>query len=687
MEMYGKIKCVTYDELVPDILSKPNYDKYSRLKKLNFVQKGGNGRKVLIVYECLPADVRKKYDELFPHAEDAITDQLTSDMIQQDNKAIDFFRRYQRPNGNGLTDKKQEEYVLNAEVMNELIRLEGHTRSLHSKSGYRRPKIVWEIVVKSCEKMRVLFGHTLPGSEDRLRRSMNRYRKEGYASLVSGKVGNQNTRKIGQKEARLLIKLRRCKFPVYTEMQIFEEFNRRAAATGLNVLKSANSVRNYLFDPSVMPLWYASVFGELEFRKKYVAQFKTELPQLRDALWYADGTKLNLYYQENGKMKTTSVYEVMDAYSEVMLGYDIAPTESFDSQFRAFRMAINRAGVKPYEIVTDNQGGHKKLVSQGLFKKICRLHKSTMPYNGQSKTIESAFGRMQEQVLHKIWHFTGQNITATKKNSRPNIELIEANKDKLPTLEEVKVLYAELREEWNNLPHYATGLPRMEMYAESVNPVTTPITELDKIQAFWLLSAKPVTYTNQGIKFAVNKKTYNYEVYDEHGLRDDSFALKYTGDQLYIKYDPQDMTLVHLLKKENDGLVLVSQATTRLSIHRATQERTIEEEHRMRAQLENNKLLRAAMVIAMEDFDIEEGIAAEYSGLVTPKPKGISQKDMDKCRESYNRGKLKSPVAIPEMVAVADEPEEFDDPQTVGEWSKSISNMTFDEVSLYESRC
>ena len=87
-------------------------------------------------------------------------------------------------------------------------------------------------------------------------------------------------------------------------------------------------------------------------------------------------------------------------------------------------MAIEMAGVKPYEIVTDNQGGHRKLAVQGFFDKICRLHKPTMPYNGQSKTIENLFGRFQQQVLHKIWHFIRTEVTAKKLNSKPNMSLL-----------------------------------------------------------------------------------------------------------------------------------------------------------------------------------------------------------------------------------------------------------------------
>lgn len=60
---------------------------------------------------------------------------------------------------------------------------------------------------------------------------------------------------------------------------------------------------------------------------------------MRDALWYGDGTKLNLYYLgEDGKVRTTMVYEVMDAYSEVLLGYHISDAEDYEQQYHAYRM-------------------------------------------------------------------------------------------------------------------------------------------------------------------------------------------------------------------------------------------------------------------------------------------------------------------------------------------------------------
>jgi hypothetical protein len=605
-------------------------------------------------------------------------------VVRSDDRAREFYRDYRLANGSGLTDTQQAEYLLNAQVLNEMVKTEQSARALHNQCGYPSLSEIWGIVSGACEKLRGMYAHTLPVSNGRLRQKYNAYKKEGYGVLISRKCGNQNTRKVGSPEARLLLKLKRSQMPVYTDAQIFEEFNRQAEANGFKQLKSPNSVRNFLHDPAVTPLWYSAVHGELKWKEKFTASLKTEKPSVRDALWYGDGTKLNLYYRdEQNKMRTISVYEVMDAYSETLLGYDIAPTEGFECQYRAYRMAVETAKMRPFEIVTDNQGGHKKLAAQGLFKKIAHSYKPTAPYNGSSKTIESAFGRFQQQIIHKLWYFTGQNITAKKTNSHPNLEFIEANVDKLPTLTELKKIYADLRREWNEAAHPATGISRSDMYRMSENPLSTPVTELDKIEMFWLKSPQPVTYTHAGLKITIGKQTHEYEVYDENQLRDEKFALANTGRPLYVMYDPYDMTLVGLWRETASGLKLEAYATPKISIHRATQERTKEENALLREQLESNKRTRAVIQLKTEEFDIEEMIAAEFYGLTTPKLKGISQKDMDAYRKDYDRGRITAPVGIPEATTIRDQAEEDDDePQTVGMYEKKVSNITIDEIDI-----
>lgn len=680
MEMYGKIRCVTHAELVGSgIISESNLKKKVKAKLIIQIQLGGNGRKALYDYLSLPAPLRRDYDNLYPNALEEMKEQLMSNTIKSDPQAIEFYKTYEPQ----ISLKRQEEYVLNAEVMNELIRVEKETELLHKKCGYSRKSIVWEAVQGTCEKLRERYGHTLPAS--RLREKFNAYKKIKYAALINKNTGNQAARVVVPEVARLLLKLRRSIVPRYTEAQIFDEYNRQAPLRGLNSIKSPTTIKNYLNDPAVMPMWYASVYGMQKWKAKYSSLMKTSLPQMRDALWYGDGTKLNLYYKnEQGKMCTTSVYEVMDAYSETLLGYDIAPNENFDCQYRAYRMAIETAGSRPYEIVTDNQGGHKKGDAMGFFQRLTVLHRPTMPYNGQSKTIENAFGRLQAQVLHRIWYFTGQNVNAKKLNSKPNMEFIEQNAYALPSLEEVKAIYKECRDKWNNEEkHFASGIPHMEMYRMSENPEAQPVTDIDMMQMFWLCNPKSVTYTNYGLQIEINKQKYRYDVYAADGLRDEAWALQNTGREFTVMYDPMDMTRIELWRNTATGPKYSATATPKVSISRATQERTPEESSFMRHTFDRNKDVMAAIQLEGERFDLDEQIAAELFGLSTPQPKNLSKKKMKECREKYERGELDIPLSLPQKRKLEeDEADTTLDYSTIGEYTKALSNMTLDELAL-----
>lgn len=78
--------------------------------------------------------------------------------------------------------------------------------------------------------------------------------------------------------ARLLLKLRRSIVPRYTEAQIFDEYNRQAVERGLNIIKSPTTVKNYLNDPAVMPMWYAAVHGMQKWKAKYTGPDEDQPP-------------------------------------------------------------------------------------------------------------------------------------------------------------------------------------------------------------------------------------------------------------------------------------------------------------------------------------------------------------------------------------------------------------------------
>lgn len=679
MEYYNKMICATIEDLTvnPDgdpVMTLSNYKQLVARKRLNVVRPGkGLGSYALIEYSSLPERFRLRFEDIFGKPEDIIQDKCMRESLKIDSTARAFFDAHILPSGEHLTIEKIEEYTINASVLNELIAMLNERAALRNALGGSTKKL-WETITGTVERFREKPGHTLPTNLARLKDKINEYKKEGYECLISRKFGNENTTKITKDAGRYIVALKRSRVPVYNNEQIFQEFNRVAPSRKWKQLKSINTLVQYLNRPDIEPLWYDAVYGELAAKQRYGRKHKTKLPELRDALWYSDGTKLNLYYKSydaKGKLIvcTTQVYEVMDAYSEVLLGYHISDTENFDAQYHAFRMAIETSKSRPFEIVNDNQGGHKKLTNTGFMARItAKVSRRTAPYNGNSKTIESVFGRFQSQILRQDWRFTGQNITAKSDKSRPNLEFIEANKEHLYTLAELKAAYLQARTEWNNAPHPATGRSRIEMYQTSVNPEAVPVDMLDMIEMFWIRTGRQSTFTSSGITIQVDKKEYTYEVLNADRMPDMNFRRKHTGRQFYTMYDPLDMTMVRLYEKTASGLRYVATAHPYIEVHRAMQEQQPGELSFIRQQEYIDKQERVDRQLAAAELEMAFGVAPEQHGLNRPRLKGINTDKVEGYMLKTATTKKQRPVA-----------ETVD----VGAALKEVSNRTFDYEASY----
>ena len=541
MEYFNKILCVTYAELTGGseavITGGTLLKNVTRGNIVSVHRGGGEGGQALYAWSSIPQKYKARYMERYGDPEQRMKEAMMRDRIRLDSEAREFFENFTyEKNGKQeyLTEKLIEEYTINASVLKELLKMMAQRRAIRQSLNGSTAG-AWEVIYQSSEAMREEYQHTLPQNEARLKAKIKAFKADGYKSLISGKVGNKNTQKITDEFGQLLIALKRCRVPVYTDAQLFEEANLQAEANGWKPLKSLSGMKRWLNSAAIMPLWYDAVHGEQAARQKFGRKHRTALPTKRDALWYGDGTKLNLYYKDDaGKVRTTQVYVVIDAMSEVMLGWHISDSEDYEAQYLAYRMAIQTSKHKPYEIVHDNQGGHKKLNSlprplrkegspneQGFLDKICHIHRATQPYNGESKTIEAVFGRFQQQVLHKDWLFTGQNITAKKMSSRPNLEFIEENKDSLYTLEELKDAYAKATKEWNEMAHPAYGKSRQEAYDNSVNEETQQVTAHDMVDMFWVTAKRMSTFTDQGISVTIKKEKRQHQVMDGPGVTDD----------------------------------------------------------------------------------------------------------------------------------------------------------------------
>lgn len=650
MEYYNKILCVTFAELTGgrDPVMKANTLKCN-VQRSNIAcarRGGGEGTQALYVWSSIPEKYRRRFVATYGDPEEKMREAMTKASIKIDAKAREYYEAYTYMDKDGqerhLTEKMIEEYTINASVLGELEKMAARRQAI--RSSLNAPMSgAWDLILDSSERMRESYGHTLPGTLARLKTRLKAWKADGYQSVVSGKLGNSSALKITGEFLKLIVALKRSKVPVYTDAQLFEKANEIAEERGWKPIRSLSGMKKWLTSPSVEPLWYDAVYGEQAARQRYGRKHKTALPTRRDTLWYGDGTKLNLYYRdEQGKVRTTQVYEVIDAMSEVLLGYCISDTEDYEAQYHAYRMAIQKSGHKPYEIVYDNQGGHKKLDSDGFIGKICRVHRPTQPYNGESKTIESVFGRFQAQVLHKDWRFTGQNVTAKKASSRPNVEFIEANKDSLYTLEELKDAYAAARKEWNEGVHPATGERRIDMYEKSVNEETQEVTLHDMVDMFWVFTKRMATFTDQGLQVTVKGEKRQYEVCSSPGVPDHEWRRKHTYERFIVAYDPYDFASIRLYTKGTDGSLRFERtAEPYILIHRALQDQQGTDDAKfIRQEQEANLQDRIERTVAGRTIAAEHGTDAEQQGLHSPKLKGTTaavQRQIDHRMERYSQ--------------------------------------------------
>ena len=637
MEYYNGILCISGSQLIisdgnPNgVMPEGTMKSLSYRKRISIVRRGGGeGFPALIAFDSLPEKYRLLAKERFGDPEVESQKQGIMEYLEQDSEAIAFFKNYKvgyDNNEKGLPEDVQVLYSNNAAVLNALKKAWDD----HVLNCRKRPMSgkFWVNAAKAVQNLPKDWKCDLPKNPKRLKTKLTDYMEYGYEVILSGKWGNKNTTKITDEVGDWLVAQWSARVPkvVVSIEQLHALYNQHADSAGWKKIKSSVAIRDYMYRPEVEELWYAARYGELAYKEKYTRQHRTKMASFRDSLWYSDGTKLNFYYQDaEGNTKTCQVYEVIDTYSEVFLGYHISKTEDYEAQYHAFKMAIQASKCKPYELKYDNQGGHKKLESGDLLRNIARHAIRTAPYNGKSKTIESIFGRFQAGYLKAEWYFTGQNITTNKKESRANMEFVLANQKNLPTLERVKEVYLEHRTAWNNAPHPVTGIPRMEMYRTSANDKAQEVDFLDMITMFGITTKEPSTYRASGIMIEVKKQKYEYEVLGADGMPDNDFMRRNIGRRFYVRYDLDDMSAVSLYEKDASGMRFITLAQPYIKVQRNLQEQTSDDLCFIRQMEIANKLQRIANVKNSNELLERYNLHPNQHGLNAPKPKGLNMR-------------------------------------------------------------
>lgn len=507
MEYYEGKLCVSARELVDGgIVSKTNYQNWTQRKMVDVARRGGGaaGNYALIVVDSLPRVYKEKVQELYPDGDLTHLKLWVCSNYETDQNAVAFFHDRDKT-GLELSPEKIKEYVTNASVLNCCIKLYNRAATAQKLMGR---KYNWEDMVQAIKALKDEFGHTLPTSALRFRKKVNEYRDGGYGSLISGKFGNQNTRKVDYKTERLILGLavlpnkpfntniaEMYNMFVCGELDVYDpktgelmnpdDFTDKK--TGDPKELSETTINNYLNKPNNKVLIDQQLLGWSTFMHEQMPHMHRHGGSFSLSQITMDDVDLTRKLKDT--KQRVHAYYAYDVVSQCVLGASYARKKDeglvVDCFRDMFRLIARHGWGIPAGIEVENhlmsryKEGFLKAENVFQFVRFCA------PLNSQEKYAEPLNGAKKRSVIHKnhegIGRFYGKGKWR-QEYKKVSDETNEHYEDKeYFTWEQLVADDRKDNEEWNNMLHpnqkMYPGMTRWQVLEANINPGLLPYDE------------------------------------------------------------------------------------------------------------------------------------------------------------------------------------------------------------------
>lgn len=568
MEYYGKILCISYNDLTYDdrpvmvngkadysrsrtlkgvhpstlseeelapIMSIPNYKKLAAKEKINVVRSGrGLGGYVLVEIATMPLRfqerIKLKYGDM---KEDVIRNWLGSH-YHIDAKAREFYTRFRFDNGDTLPPEHIQEYTVNASV------IEAVMRAMEDATFMRKAMKAWPVnwgeLAGAISYYQAEFGHTLPVSSNRFKKRVNDFKANGYESLISRKFMNQNRRKVTYDIERLLLSIdaqpeqpfnttvwEQYNLFVQGELELYDpetgEVLNPADFTdkdGNPLVLSPATVANYLNNPKNKALRGKLHMSQWDFNNAYRPYHLRSIGEYSLSKVSLDDRDLPRPMKDGNRVKAYYAYDVV---SGAVVGYAYnryKTTELFLDCMRNMFQTLDRNGMYiPAELEVEHH-----LVSDfadGLMQAgtVFPLIRWCNPGNSREKRAEHKNREKKYGVEKRTQVGIGRWYAKLEAN-RPKEEKVYDEKNntyKVKTYSYEELVADDIRaiETFNAQPHpnqkRYPGMSRWDVLCAHQNPNLAP---WDKAVLY--------RFIGQHTETTIRQNTYCTVMYNQYGL-------------------------------------------------------------------------------------------------------------------------------------------------------------------------
>ena len=568
MEYYGKILCISYNDLTYDdrpvmvngkadysrsrtlkgvhpstlseeelapIMSIPNYKKLAAKEKINVIRSGrGLGGYVLVEIATMPLRfqerIKLKYGDM---KEDVIRNWLGSH-YHIDAKAREFYTRFRFDNGDALPPEHIQEYTVNASVIEAVMRaMEDAT---FMRKAMKAGPVNWGELAGAISYYQAEFGHTLPVSSNRFKKRVNDFKANGYESLISRKFMNQNRRKVTYDIERLLLSIdaqpeqpfnttvwEQYNLFVQGELELYDpetgEVLNPADFTdkdGNPLVLSPATVANYLNNPKNKALRGKLHMSQWDFNNAYRPYHLRSIGEYSLSKVSLDDRDLPRPMKDGNRVKAYYAYDVV---SGAVVGYAYnryKTTELFLDCMRNMFQTLDRNGMYiPAELEVEHH-----LVSDfadGLMQAgtVFPLIRWCNPGNSREKRAEHKNREKKYGVEKRTQVGIGRWYAKLEAN-RPKEEKVYDEKNntyKVKTYSYEELVADDIRaiETFNAQPHpnqkRYPGMSRWDVLCAHQNPNLAP---WDKAVLY--------RFIGQHTETTIRQNTYCTVMYNQYGL-------------------------------------------------------------------------------------------------------------------------------------------------------------------------
>jgi hypothetical protein len=511
-----------------------------------------NGKNIIVPYEQLSGDNKKKYQERFGNPYEMVVRQPLLEMVRQDYKAEDFFKKYTYDERKFLTIQTVYKYTRAASWLNMLS--QKIDRNLIKQLGlstipdfYTHCAALIEIEKGNGESETYTGAHQLPkrfpNSYKSLLEKVAVYKEKGYDCIISPLYGNKLAAKIGKNDGGFDPERERQQIAVIRRIaRMHNNFDAAQVALFSNTIFEKNGwekigdSRVYQIMQQHKPILTPGRRGKRAYNSEIAMQIKREAPKFPTYYFTLDGWTTELLYQEGNTYNNRLVIVVvLDAMNKYPVGYAIGDRENTELIRQANRNAILHLKelfgdyYKPYQLQSDNYG-IKNLTP--FYQAVAHLSTPAAVGNAKSKIIEPYFRHLNKTYCQRMANWSGFGITSRKEN-QVNTEVLNLTKKNFPDKAGVirQLVMMMNTERSQKIGAYVAGWNAM--------PEDHKITmsRIDWIMAFGVEHKQTNTITGQGVIATLNGIKITYDSFDP------AFRKNLHLDWKLI-YEPEDLAQV-----------------------------------------------------------------------------------------------------------------------------------------------